>query len=127
MNIGTEFENDLASELGLQRVPGSGNQWHAKLDVKGRGTRWSLKATSDDGFRVSHSMIMEAIFATEGIGGTGEIPVWAIRLGTGDDFIIMRKQDWIRFMKDEGFSIPKSKSEERRQRAATPQLLREEE
>jgi hypothetical protein len=125
MNIGTEFEHDLARELGLQRVPGSGNRWFAKLDIRGRGTRWSLKATDDNGFRVDEGMLDEAINACESIGGTGETPVWAVRIRAGD-FIIMRADDWIRFMKEESFSIPQTKSEERRARSKVPQLLREE-
>lgn len=124
MNIGTEFENELAKELGLKRVPGSGNQWHNKLDVKGRGTRWSLKATGDSGFRIDASMLREAIDACGGIGGTGETPVWAVRIPDGD-FIIMRSEDWIRFMKEDAeFSIPQSSAEKRRSRARQTQLGR---
>jgi len=123
VNIGTEFENDLAKELGLKRVPGSGNRWFAKLDIRGRGTRWSLKATGDSGFRVDEGMLMEAVNACESIGGTGEIPVWAVRTSIGD-FIIQRKEDWIRFMREETFSVPQTKSQERRSRSKIPQLLR---
>lgn len=126
MNIGTEFELDLAKDLGLKRVAGSGNKWHNKLDVKGRGTRWSLKATGESGFRVDGSMLHEAVSATESIGGSGETPIWAVRVEEGD-FIIMRKEDWIRFMKDDAeFSIPNTnKAQQRRARAMTSQLSRE--
>lgn len=123
MNIGTEFEMELADELGLERVAGSGSGWSSKLDVRGRNTRWSLKATSDDGFRVDIKMLREADSVCGGIGGTGETPIWAVRINPGD-FIIMRKEDWIRFMKEDSFSVPLSKSEERRKRASVPQLLR---
>ena len=124
MNIGTEFELDLAKRLGLKRVPGSGNKWHNKLDIKGRGTRWSLKATGDSGFRVDSSMLSEAIVSCEGIGGSGETPVWAVRISDGD-FIIMRAEDWIRFMKDDSdFSVPATNAEKRRARARQTQLGR---
>jgi len=123
MNIGFEFESFLADRLGLQRVPGSGNKWYNKLDVRGRGTRWSLKATGESGFRVTSNMINEALNVTDGIGGTGETPVWAVRVDEGD-FIIMLLEDWIKLVKEEGFSIPPTKTDEKRRRANTPQLLR---
>jgi hypothetical protein len=122
-NIGTDFEFELAEELGLQRVPGSGNKWANKLDVKGKGTRWSLKATGKSGFRVGAAMLAEALHVTEGIGGTGETPVWAVRVKEGD-FVIMRLDDWVKLVRDEGFSIKPTKTEEKRRRASTPQLLR---
>lgn len=124
MNIGTQFELDLAKDLGLKRVAGSGNQWHNKLDVKGKGTRWSLKATEASGFRVDGAMLHEAVIATEGIGGGGETPIWAVRVDEGD-FIIMRKDDWIRFMKEDAeFSVPQTNAEKRRARANQTQLGR---
>lgn len=124
-DIGKEYEYDMEDLIGLERVPGSGNGWAHKLDVKGRGTRWSLKATSKSSFRVGEDMIAEAIRATAGIGGTGETPVWGVRTSVGD-FVIMRTEDWIRFMKSDVFSIPLTKSEERRARAQIPELFRNE-
>lgn len=123
MNIGTEFEEELANELGLKRVGGSGNGWSSKLDIRGRATRWSLKATDESGFRVDGNMLKEAVLVCESIGGTGETPIWAVRVKEGD-FIIQRAEDWIRFMKDGEFSIPASKSEQRKARSKVPQLLR---
>lgn len=125
MNIGTEFELDLANELGLKRVAGSGNQWSSKLDVRGKSTRWSLKATLNTGFRIGKDMLDEAVNVVGGIGGTGETPIWAVRLVDVEDFIIMRKSDWIRFMKEEEFSIKQTGAEKRRHTASVPQLLRE--
>jgi hypothetical protein len=124
VNIGTQFEQELADELGLKRVGGSGSGWSSKLDVRGKETRWSLKATADDGFRLDRKTIQEALQATGGIGGTGETPIWAVRISLGD-FIVMRKEDWIRFMTEDSFSIQPSGSEQRRNRAKVPQLLRE--
>lgn len=121
MNIGTEFENDLAKELGLHRVSGSGNQWHNQLDVKGRGTRWSLKATAEEGFRIDRKMLIEALNV---VSTTGEVPIWAVRIPAGD-FITMRKEDWIRFLQEGEFTIPLDKTAAKRLRANTPQLLRE--
>jgi hypothetical protein len=120
-----EFEHDLAAELGLRRVPGSGNQWSHTLDVSGRGTRWSLKYTEKEGYRLSKKDINEAVSATDGIGGTREVPIWAVRLaGADDDFIIMRKGDWISFLLENSFTIPQTKAQERRARGRVPQLMR---
>lgn len=124
MNIGTEFELDIEKEFGLRRVPGSGSGWKHKLDVQGRGTRWSLKATEKEGFRVDGEMLREAIRETEGVGGTREIPIWAVRIIGLDDFVIMRKEDWKNMMTSEPIEIPVSKSRERRLRSKIPQLLR---
>jgi hypothetical protein len=120
-----EFEEDLAEELGVQRVPGSGSQWHSKLDIKGKGTLWSLKCTGKEGFRIDKKMLLEAILATGGVGGTGDIPVWAVRLLGIEDFIIMRKDDFKTLVSDGSFTIEPSKSQERRNRSRVPQLLRE--
>lgn len=127
MNEWEQFEHDLAETLGLQRVPGSGNQWHSKLDVRGKDTLWSLKYTErDTGLRLDKKTLVEAIVATGGIGGTGGIPIWANRIEGLDDFVTMRLSDWISFILSESpFKIPASKSEERKKRASVPQLLRE--
>lgn len=123
-NIGTQFEEDLAEELGLRRVPGSGNQWHSKMDVHGRDMRWSLKATDKEGYRVNREFFEENLRATTGLGGTGETPMWALRFPFGD-FVIMRKDDFIATGGE--FSVPASTSgQDRRNRASVPQLLREE-
>ena len=124
MNIGTKFEKELADELGLKRVSGSGSGWSSKLDVRGRNTRWSLKATGEDGFRLDGNMLREADSVCGGIGGTGETPIWAVRILSGD-FIIQRKEDWIRFIKEDSFSVPQTKAEERKAIAKTPQLMRD--
>lgn len=120
------FEHDLAEELGIQRVPGSGSQWHSKLDIQGKGTRWSLKYTDEKGINLTRATLAEAILACGGIGGTGETPVWATRLNGMDDFVTMRLSDWKSFfMENNAFKIEQSKVQERRARAKTPQLMRE--
>jgi hypothetical protein len=121
VNIGTQFELDLAKELGLNRVPGSGNQWYAKLDVSGKGTRWSLKATGKKGFRVDDEFVEEAVAGLQ----HDEVPMWAVRIEEVGDFVMMRKEDWIRERKEKTFTIPATKAEERRSRAKVPQLMRE--
>lgn len=121
-----EFEHDLAKELGLQRVAGSGNQWHSKLDIRGKDTRWSLKYTEEKGVNLTRATLAEAILACGGIGGTGETPVWAVRLEGMDDFVMMRLSDWKAFfLENSAFRIESSRTQDRRARAKTPQLMRE--
>lgn len=122
-NIGRQFEDDLAAELGVQRVPGSGNQWHSKMDVYGRDMRWSLKATEKNGYRLDEEFFEECLRATGGLHGTGETPMWALRFPFGD-FVIMRKDDFISTSGE--FTVPTStRAQERKNRSTVPQLLRE--
>lgn len=124
---GREFEDDLAKEFGLKPVPGSGNQWHSKLDLVGRIARWSLKYRAKS-FTLTRDFIDESISATEGFSGTGEIPVWAIRLGDPEyDLIILRKDDFKLWEKGELKLVDKeiTRGEARRQLARVPILLRD--
>lgn len=129
VNIGRKFEDDFAEEMGLDRVQGSGNQWHSKLDVRGRGTLWSLKATrsasiSGDDFR-------EAIMATFGPGGDGRLALMALRFFAESDqeldLVMMRKDEFFKLAAGElELTVQVSKSQERMARAAIPELLRQE-
>lgn len=128
---GREFEKELADELGLSVVPGSGNQWYSQLDLIGRGVRWSLKYTREKSFRLTQEDVREAVVATQGVSGDGSIPLWAVRLGTEEyDLIIMRKNDFLLMQEGEltliGNDEPPKKSEIRRARSRVPILLREE-
>lgn len=120
----------MEQELGIQRVPGSGSVWHSKLDLAGNGTRWSLKATSKHTFSVDDDLIREALEAVNGPNGDGAIPLWAIRKSAGsarqEDFVLMRKDDFIDITKGRLELARESRSEARRRMAATPALLREE-
>lgn len=127
-NKGIEFEEEFANEMGLTPVPGSGSQWHSKLDVSGQGARWSLKYR-DGSFRIDKAFIDEAVSATVGIGGTGEIPLWAIRLSDPKyDLVLMRKDDFKAMQAGELKVIPdkRTKTSIRTRLAEVPSLLREE-
>ncbi len=127
-NIGIKFEEDLAKEFGLRRVPGSGNQFHSKLDVAGRGARWSLKATDNASASIKLSDIMEAIAACYNIVGDGSLPLWAYRI-QGVDMVMMRKEDFIDLQRGELKVIDtevNEKYEQKVARAHTPRLLRDE-
>lgn len=126
--IGTQFEIDLAQELGIKRVPGSGNQFHSKLDLHGKGARWSLKATEKASASIKVADIIEAINACYNIVGDGSIPLWAYRI-QGHDMVMMRKEDFIEYQRGELELIETKvddKYEQRTARARIPRLLRDE-
>lgn len=126
-NIGRQFEEDLAREFGLKLVPGSGNQFHSKLDIQGKGARWSLKATDNASASIKLSDIIEAVNACYNILGSGDTPLWAYRI-QGHDMVMMRKEDFVEFQKGEIQLIDTTvdeKYEQRKARAHVPRLLRE--
>lgn len=124
---GLEFEKELAEELGLEQVPGSGSVWHSKLDLSGSEARWSLKFTANASFPIKFWDIVEALEACYGPGGDGSTPIWAARIEQlNEDFIILRKNDFIDIQKgDIKFinEIP-TKAAEREARSKVPELLR---
>lgn len=128
VNIGRKFEDEFAAEMGLDRVPGSGNQWHSQLDVRGRGTLWSLKATH--AASISGHDFEEALQATFGLGGDGRLPLMALRFFADSenelDLVLLRRDEFFRLAAGElEVTVPIDKSAERRARAAIPELLRE--
>lgn len=92
---GREFEKEFAKRLGANLVPGSGNQWWMKLDVKGKSFLWSCKYTSKETFAISRGILHEAVRAVIGPGGVGGdvYPGLAVRI-VDEDYIIMRANDF---------------------------------
>jgi len=125
---GKEWEAELSEEFGLSLVPGSGNQWHSKLDISGKGARWSLKWTSKDSYRITKKDIQEALDATRSMSGTGEIPVWAFHFAD-EDFIMVRKNDFKQIQAGELNIVPqkRTKTALRTELSAVPILLRDDE
>ena len=127
MALGREFEEDLAYRFGLNQTPGSGNQWHSKLDIAGMGARWSLKFTKGRTFTIDYDLIDEAREATGGLGGGGEIPIWGIRIGDPKyTFVMVSDIDFERMFAEEVKLVrtASARAEARRRLASTPQLLR---
>jgi len=124
---GLAFEEELARELGLQRVPGSGSGFSSRLDLHGYGVRWSLKWTRKDSCPVGANEIDEAVCACEGPGGTGDIPVWAVRLRSDPkyDLVIMRKNDWKAMCEDASRLHKQSSADAKRIRSSIPAIIRE--
>ena len=121
---GRRFEKEFAREMGLDPVPGSGNQWHSKLDLKGFGARWSLKWTGKKTYVLSSSTLDEAQAATgDPAGGTGELPLWAFDVD-GEWYVLTRAKDFKRITSEELVLTRESKSESKRRRSSVPQLFR---
>lgn len=126
-NSGVKFERDVASRLHLDLVPGSGNQWHSKLDVKGRLTRWSLKFTKKDRYSLKQSDIDEMVTATQGISGDGRIPLMLIRLAEPKyDLVVICLEDFLALQETDVdiVDIPNKKSNKRKALANIPALFR---
>jgi len=125
-NIGNIFEEDLSKEFGINKTINSGSFWFSKMDLIGRGARWSLKATSKKSFSLSQDIINEA---RQACASEGSIPVWALRIGSSDyDVIVIGKEDFKLLQKGDIQLIngnATDKTLQRRIRANTPVLLRD--
>jgi hypothetical protein len=119
-NPGITFEKEMAKTLGLDRVPGSGNQWHSKLDLKGRLTRWSLKFTSKDRYTITQADIDEARAATTSLSGDGRVPLWLLRLATSEyDLVVIGLPELLALADGEQFVVSqRTTGNERRKSAA---------
>jgi hypothetical protein len=76
---------------------------------------------------LSRKLFDEVEEATEGAGGTGEIPMIAIQVGAGSDpeVYIAMKEDDFRILASEKLNlVSESKAEARRRQAEVPQLFR---
>jgi hypothetical protein len=107
---GLAFEKDFANRLGAKLQPGSGNQWFAKLDVKGRSFLWSLKSTTKASIRLTTDMLAETIHAVDGPGGKGgnTLPGMAVRIAD-EDFVVLRASDFINLVREEVKIAPADK------------------
>ncbi len=126
---GTEYEKEMESRLGLKRIVGSGSTWHSKLDLKGLIGRWSLKFTRNKSFVVDQTLIDEAVYACEGPGGDGSVPLWLFRLNNSKyDMVMLRLNDFEMMQETDVQLIEKQdkKSQVKRKLASTPQLFRDE-
>jgi len=127
MQYGRDWEVDFAKKLGAELVQGSGNQWHAKLDVDGTGITWSLKSTlRGESYEMTGEEMDEAVLACRAIGGPGTIPGMAFRI-QGYDIVAMRASDLLVVLSQPAeYGVPESKAEARRRRAMTPSARRSE-
>lgn len=117
---GFDYEKQMAAKIGARLQPGSGSQWYAKLDLSGRGMLWSLKHTGKDFFRISKAILSEGIGAAN---EAGAIPGWMIDIA-GEDFVLMRGNDFRMLMEEETKVIAEDKGAAKRRRASRSVLRR---
>jgi hypothetical protein len=97
------------------------------MDVTDRVIRWSCKLTRDQSFRITQRDLDEVVSATDGLGGTGEIPAMVIRVGSPKyDIVVLRADDFLRMVKEQTKYVQEDKNEAKRRAAHTPILFREE-
>ena len=120
---GLAYEERLADLLSAKLQPGSGNQWYALLDLDTVEILFSLKHTGKTSLSVTRYILREAIQAATGLGKRGAIPCVATDID-GEDFIILRANDFAKLMEEEVKFVKPSRAEEKRQRAAIPEVLR---
>lgn len=121
---GREWERIWAEKIGGKVVPGSGNQWYAKLDVRGQSITWSNKWTGNKSFSITDQMLKEIRQATLAAGGNGSIGAMAVRIESVGDVVVMPADDFLELMKSKPI-IQAEKADNRRATARVPQLLRE--
>ncbi len=122
---GLEFERDFAKRLGGTLQPGSGNQWFAKLDVKGKSFLWSLKQTSKESFSITRNVLHEAVRAVIGPGGRGDgtYPGLAVRI-VDEDYIIMRASDFYDLVSSDVHIAEPTKRQEKMKAGNVPTFKR---
>ena len=103
-DIGDEWETELARRISGKKVPGSGAKWHSKLDVRGRGTIWSAKATQAASFRVDADMLreMRSSVGTPGALGIDITPILGVRLGGGEEIVVIQLDDFLALVDSAG-------------------------
>lgn len=125
---GGRFEKFWAKLFGVEPVRGSGNQWHAKMDVGDGSILWSCKATVKGSFTVSKYAMREVQTAITGPGGVGgdTIPGLAV-LVDGEAFVVLRAEDFLRIAASDAVKyVTPSRADQKRARARIPTLLRDE-
>lgn len=127
-DIGDEWETELARRISGKKVPGSGAKWHSKLDVRGRGTIWSAKATEAASFRVDADMLreMRGSVGTPGALGIDVTPILGVRLGGGEEVVVIQLDDFLSLIDSHGpDASDKQTSIKPIQRNRSAQLFRE--
>lgn len=126
---GIEWETRWMTLVGGRPTPGSGSQWYAKSDVRGKTILWSCKHTDFKTYPLGRDELQEVATQARGPGGTGggRLPAMAIRIaGCGEEVVVMRVSDFLELMSSEqDLGLPADKVRTRLQRARVPGLLRD--
>lgn len=125
--IGQVHEKSLAKTLGGKVVPGSGNQWFAKLDVDTGSIIFSCKATNAKSLRLTTEMITEFQNAVHGLmghpGAIGALSVWLD--GGGERLVVLRENDFLNLCRGEiKVEFEPTKADKQRAKGKVPTLHR---
>jgi hypothetical protein len=132
--IGRLWETLFQKLYGGRKQPASGSTPYYKLDIEGDSLLWSLKATSNESFRITKSDLTEAYDAVKGPGGTGAdiIPAMAICFVEGSEpkpsdtqIAILFLDDFVRLLKEHPELFELSKSEIKIATSKIPAILRD--
>lgn len=126
---GRQFEKEMAAVLGADLVPGSGNQWFAKLDLQKLGTLMlSLKWTGKDGFVLTPKLFKEIYDAVYAPGGVGKDVIGGAVISVGDTpYAIFNLNDLVRILQEEITIGVQSKADAKVSRSRIPLIFRGEE
>lgn len=97
---GLDFEGRVRDALGGRLMPGSGNQWHAQGDVRGRLVV-SCKAEAIKSWNRVREQLREAI---DMAFGTGALPVLALLDDDGEELAVMRMADLAKALAGDGIA-----------------------
>lgn len=110
--------------LGARLVPGSGNGWRQKGDVRGNQLVVSCKAETDRGktWARIREQLREAIDMSFGTGAT---PMLALLEDDGEELVVMRLPDYVKVLEGAPIAGQRERSDTQRELADMPAILRE--
>ena len=126
-DAGRQFEDDMARLLGLDKVPGSGNQPWYKLDLGDAGNLLlSLKWTGARTFTINQALLDEVDQAVVAPGGVGGDVLGGLLVGlNGRAILCMDASDMVRMLQEKRKFGVQTKADARRERAKTSILDRD--
>ncbi len=120
-DIGRAWEQELEQRLGGRITPGSGNQWHSKLDLHGAAFVLSAKATTSDHYNVTRGDLLEAEQAAR-----GEDRPWIIAVKTSERQTVTLDLDhFLQILETKVTYVEPDKTAALRARVSRPSVLRE--
>ena len=125
---GRNFEDRFTKKFQSDKVPGSGNGIYFKMDAKNSKFLWSLKHTSKKSFSFKKEDFDEVKAEVYGPGGIGidYIPAMAIEI-EGEVYSLLLMNDLVKLIEQDIKVYTPNKAKQKREKAKTPRLLREEE
>lgn len=125
--LAARWEQQVASDLGGRRQPGSGNRVQAKLDVRAGLLIVECKYTSAESFRVTAELLDGVRSAALGPAGPDPsvTPLLAVELGESRRRVAVVEWDvLVDWMRSPPEIVPATSRDRLRAAARTPTLLR---